>query len=161
MKRCKRQSKNAASFWRASGLRAARQSVSVRRRSDGEGRGSTFAVHLPATVVRRASGKEPQLHPTAASGLVPDFRPLDLTGITVLVVDDEPDARLLLERVLTECRAHVIVAENGEGALQAVETHRPHVLVTDIGMPQMDGYELLRRSERSAKPWAGSCRQSR
>jgi signal transduction histidine kinase/ActR/RegA family two-component response regulator/PAS domain-containing protein len=117
----------------------------VRAQSDGEGRGSTFAVHLPVTVVRRASGKEPRLHPTAASGLVSDFRPLDLTGITVLVVDDEPDARLLLERVLTECRAHVIVAENGEAALQAVETHRPHVLVTDIGMPQMDGYELLRR----------------
>jgi CheY-like chemotaxis protein len=61
------------------------------------------------------------------------------------VVDDEPDARELIERVLTECSAHVLTASSAEQALALLERERPHVLVSDVGMPNVDGYELLRR----------------
>ncbi|HEV7800908.1 MAG TPA: response regulator [Burkholderiales bacterium] len=69
----------------------------------------------------------------------------DLSGVKVLVVDDEPDARALLKRVLDECDAEVFTASNAVEALAVVQQHRPHVLVSDIGMPDVDGYELLRR----------------
>jgi CheY-like chemotaxis protein len=69
----------------------------------------------------------------------------DLSGVKVLVVDDEPDARALLKRVLDECDAEVFTASNAVEALAVVRQHRPHVLVSDIGMPDVDGYELLRR----------------
>jgi CheY-like chemotaxis protein len=74
-----------------------------------------------------------------------DFKPLDLSGIKVLVVDDETDARDLVRRVLTECDAQVLTAATAAEALLLVEREAPHVLVTDIGMPDVDGFELLRR----------------
>jgi CheY-like chemotaxis protein len=77
--------------------------------------------------------------------LFTDFDYADLSGVTVLVVDDEPDARELIERVLTECRAHVLTASSAEQALAMLQRERPHVLVSDIGMPNVDGYEFLRR----------------
>jgi CheY-like chemotaxis protein len=73
-----------------------------------------------------------------------DFHP-DLGGVRVLVVDDQDDARELIERVIAECNAVVRGCANGEEALKLVESFRPSVLVSDIGMPGMDGYELLRR----------------
>ena len=70
---------------------------------------------------------------------------VDLTGLTVLVVDDQPDARNLIARVLSDCNASVVTAGSAEEALALVESGRPDVLVSDIGMPDVDGYELLRR----------------
>jgi CheY-like chemotaxis protein len=63
----------------------------------------------------------------------------------VLVVDDESDARDLIRRVLTDCDAKVITASTAAEALLLIERERPDVLVSDIGMPDVDGYELLRR----------------
>jgi len=60
-------------------------------------------------------------------------------------VDDEPDARMLVKRVLEECRAEVFLASSAAEAVGMVESARPDVLVSDIGMPEVDGYELLRR----------------
>ena len=68
-----------------------------------------------------------------------------LTGVHVLVVDDDEDARELIERELAECQAEVLTAGDAAEALALVESERPHVLVSDIGMPDADGYELLRR----------------
>jgi len=61
-----------------------------------------------------------------------------------LVVDDQADARELIKRVLEECHAEVLTAGAADEALRAVERDRPDVLVSDIGMPDVDGYELLR-----------------
>ncbi len=63
----------------------------------------------------------------------------------MLVVDDQPDARELAARVLAECGAEVATAASASDALPLVERVRPAVLVSDIGMPDVDGYELLRR----------------
>jgi CheY-like chemotaxis protein len=119
---------------------------SVRAASAGEGSGATFSVSLPVMVVRRSSPPgEARVHPTAPASAASKFTALDLSGVRVLVVDDEADARELLERVLSDCSAEVITAGSAEEALLLIVQHRPHVLVSDIGMPDVDGYELLRR----------------
>ena len=109
--------------------------------SRGEGTGATFTVRLPLATLRVGEGW--RSGPGAGSPL--DFTTADLSGVRVLVVDDQADARDLIQRVLGECRADVVTASSPEEALAAVEATRPHVLVSDIGMPDVDGYELLRR----------------
>ena len=68
-----------------------------------------------------------------------------LSGISVLVLDDEEDARSLISRVLEECRARVVVASSVSQAMEILQRERPMVLVSDIGMPDVDGYEFIRR----------------
>ncbi len=117
---------------------------SVRVRSEGEGRGSTFIVHLPLTVVHRdGQGHAERMHPRAPQAGSGEFRHSDLSGIKVLVVDDETDARELVKHVLAQCDAEVLTASAAADALALVEAHRPDILVSDIGMPGTDGYELL------------------
>jgi PAS domain S-box-containing protein len=116
----------------------------VRVESAGEGRGATFSVHLPIAVVHRP-GSSPRVHPKTSEAFPREIKALDLAGITVLVVDDQPDARELVARVLADCNARVLTAGNAEEALALVQSERPDVLVSDIGMPEVDGYELLRR----------------
>jgi CheY-like chemotaxis protein len=61
----------------------------------------------------------------------------------VLVVDDEPDARDLIRRILSDCHADVTTAPNARAALSAFRNNPPDVLVSDLGMPEVDGFELL------------------
>jgi len=68
-----------------------------------------------------------------------------LNEIRVLVVDDEPDARSLVMRILRNGQASVMSAGSVEEAMEIVRTHRPHVIGSDIGMPGEDGYSLIRR----------------
>ncbi len=116
----------------------------VRVHSAGVDQGSTFTVQLPIAVVRR-DGAAGARHPTSPPAVAVDLALADLAGLRVLVVDDEEDARDLVRRVLTDCRAEVSTAGSAEEALSLIESLRPHVLVSDIGMPDVDGYELLRR----------------
>jgi CheY-like chemotaxis protein len=69
----------------------------------------------------------------------------DLSGVRVLVVDDEADARDLVLRVLSRCGAEVVTADSAREALAVFERDAPDVLVADVGMPDEDGYMLLRR----------------
>ena len=117
---------------------------SVRAASRGPDRGATFTVELPLLAIQRER-PEARRHPAAQAMAPLEFTRLDLAGIKVLVVDDEVDARDLIARVLTECRAEVFTAGTAEETLAAVERVRPHVLVSDIGMPTVDGYQLLRQ----------------
>jgi CheY-like chemotaxis protein len=117
----------------------------VRAISPGEGLGATFTVSLPL------SSEEPVAQPEATrppSLPPPTFKTFDLTGVSVVVVDDEPDARGLVARVLQECGANVSAAPCAEDALALIESDKPDVLVSDIGMPDVDGFELLRRLRR-------------
>ena len=80
--------------------------------------------------------------------------PIALQGVRVLVVDDEPDARDLIRRVLEDCKADVSPPASAAEAVPMLEAQRFHVLVSDIGMPVVDGYEFLRQV-RSLKPENG------
>lgn len=117
----------------------------VRVRSPGERLGATFSVYLPVTAVNLHDGNQPRAHPKTLNDLPPGFNPVDLSGVTVLVVDDERDARELVQRILLECNAKVFTAGTAAEALALVESCRPQILVSDIGMPNVDGFELLRR----------------
>jgi signal transduction histidine kinase len=133
---------------------------SVEARSPGEGQGSTFVVNLPSIVLQ--SEPSPGLnraHPTQASSDVDAPLP-SLYGVRVLVVDDEPDALELIRRVLQERGAVPATAASGQEALRALEESTPDVIVSDIGMPMMDGFEFMRRvRERGAH--AHSCSSAR
>ncbi len=118
---------------------------SVEAASAGEGQGATFTVRMPLTVVLHNASVAAGRHPRTGAPLSTELRAADLTGMTVLVVDDEQDARDLIEAVLADCHARVVVAASAAEALALVQRERPDVLVSDIGMPGMDGYELLRR----------------
>ena len=107
--------------------------------SEGQGKGSTFTVRLPVAISHRKAAT-PVLDSQPQSAL-PCPPPLD--GLRILVVDDELDARELLEALFTECKAVVASASSSAEALALLESFRPDVLVSDIGMPGEDGYALI------------------
>lgn len=114
---------------------------SVRAESDGLGKGSRFVVRLPIAPLPTTSiTMPPAIHPTASK---PSY-PRELEGLHVLVVDDEDDARELVAELLTECNVKVSSASNVRDALRLVESVRPTIIVSDIGMPEEDGYVLIR-----------------
>jgi PAS domain S-box-containing protein len=133
------------------GLAIAKQLVelhggTVRVESSGEGQGAIFIVNLPLSVLRSRMDEGERLHPqTPGTTTTLDRSQVDLKGIKVLVVDDEPDALGLISRVLMQQGAEVITANSGSQGLVSLQSARPDVLVSDIGMPEMDGYEFLRR----------------
>jgi PAS domain S-box-containing protein len=120
---------------------------SVRVKSEGPGHGSTFIIALPFTVLHghpepETERRHPRLAPkrigTADVGV-------DIKGVRVLVVDDEPDARALVKRLLEGCQAVVTAAESAKEAVELLQGRRFDVLVCDIGMPGEDGYSLIKR----------------
>ncbi|MES2898892.1 MAG: MHYT domain-containing protein [Pseudomonadota bacterium] len=130
------------------GLSIVRQLVelhggTVRASSPGEGEGATFTIALPR--LRAASGA--LLVDDGMAGLADQIARdrLELAGVSVLVVDDEPDAVQLVRAILEECGAKVVTAGSASEALSILMDHTPDVLVCDIGMPEMDGVELIRR----------------
>lgn len=136
------------------GLAIVRQLVelhggSVDADSPGEGRGATFIVRLPLLkdVERSASpsvGKG-HLHESTSSSLIPRPSSLPFAELRVLLVDDDTDARDLIAFILEQNGALVTSAANAAEAIQAFEQTNFDVLISDIGMPQMDGYMLLRQ----------------
>ncbi|MGB8507048.1 MAG: PAS domain S-box protein [Pyrinomonadaceae bacterium] len=116
--------------------------------SFGEGHGSTFTVKLPLVVVRSfnvgRAGDAERVHPTASNGSHFNCPP-ELDGLRLLVVDDEEDTRILLKMVLEKCGASVTTASSAREALAALKELRPHVLISDLGMPEEDGYALIKK----------------
>jgi PAS domain S-box-containing protein len=126
---------------------------SIQAKSLGEGHGATFVVSLPLVMLGEEKRGTPRFHPTASdpSDALPVPR---LDGIRALVVDDEADAIELVRRVLEAQGAIVSSAKSGEEALRALETSEPDVLISDVGMPGMDGYQfmrLMRAAERKGR----------
>jgi PAS domain S-box-containing protein len=120
------------------GLSIVRQLVelhegTVNAQSAGEGQGATFTVCLPIADCRSSP----------SSLLVENEQPLDLSGVTVLVVDDMTDSREFAAFVLEESGALVTQAASAQAALKALAQMSFDVLVTDIGMPDMNGYQLM------------------
>ncbi|UJR81698.1 response regulator [Sandaracinus amylolyticus] len=121
---------------------AAAHGGTVRAKSEGMGRGATFVVELPIgsrpTMPHGVTGLDRE--PVVLHG-TPDVR---LDGLDVLVVDDEEDARALVAEVLVARGAKVRSASSAGEALSLFEAACPDVLVSDIGMPDRDGYSLIR-----------------
>ena len=123
---------------------------SIRVTSQGEGKGATFFVDLPLSIVQLEDEGAARIHPTASTSV--DDLPLpSLEGIRIVVVDDEPDARDMLKRLLEDQAAHVEVHDSAHSALEALKHTRPDVIVSDIGMPRVDGYQFM-RSLRASEP---------
>ncbi len=116
----------------------------VRVTSAGEGLGTTVTVQLPLSVVHTYTDDGERLHPKNSDLKRPAFRPIDLAGVKVLIVDDEPDSVALIRRVLEDCDAEVYSALSARVALPILQREKPHVVVSDIGMPECDGYEFIR-----------------
>ena len=125
-------------------------SVAASNRSDGVG--AVFSVTLPlAADVARAEGqregapgaRSPAPGPAPAAGV-------PLVGLTVLLVDDEPDARALGQRILERSGARVRVAASADEAMDVLSDETPDVIVSDLGMPRKDGYALLRQVRETA-----------
>jgi signal transduction histidine kinase/CheY-like chemotaxis protein len=111
--------------------------------SKGIGQGATFFVRLPLSPERSLDFEK---RPALCVTMAPPFQARrQLAGVHVLVVDDEPDARELLAELLASCQAKVTCTGTAADALRLVETERPHVIVSDIGMPGEDGYSFIHK----------------
>jgi PAS domain S-box-containing protein len=127
---------------------------SVRAESEGPGCGATFVVELPARSAVAAVGR-----PSARTASTPDaarsvVAAPRIDGLRLLVVDDEHDALALVGEVLREQGAEVHVASSAHEAMAKLASVRPDVIVSDVGMPGVDGYALIRRI-RALPPYAG------
>jgi CheY-like chemotaxis protein len=124
------------------GLSIVKQIVSfmaepLRRIATGR-QGAVFRVKLPLAVSQLGE------HPRSSQRLSVPWVNADLSNIKVLIVDDDPDSRDLVHRLLSDCGATVSGAASAAEALAATHNQRPDILISDIGMPEIDGYQLLR-----------------
>ncbi|MFY9611381.1 MAG: ATP-binding protein, partial [Blastocatellia bacterium] len=120
----------------------------VHAESGGDGKGATFVVTLPLMMNRSIGADQERTHPTAAlKSLTLDYPP-QLTGVRVLVVDDESSALDLVSAILAECEAEVKTAASATEALAILSNDskwQPEVLISDIEMSEVDGYEFMRQ----------------
>lgn len=139
---------------------------SVRAKSPGLAQGSVFTMTLPVLPVQSdvVPAVETRRHPAARGDGIADGTTdgtadgngarmpgcADISGVRVLVVDDEPDALGVMQRLLESCDASVSVAGSADEALSKLRQERPDVLVSDIGMPGEDGFGLIRRVRQLA-----------
>jgi PleD family two-component response regulator len=115
---------------------------SVEARSEGPGKGSEFLVRLPVALQKRApDGRDQQVRPGDP-----------LSRHRILVVDDNSDGADSLGMLLEMYGAQVSIVRDGPSALGALGTYRPDVVLLDIGMPRMDGYEVARRARETRTP---------
>ena len=116
----------------------------VSARSPGEGKGAEFVVELPIALAPSAGlGDESRIHHGAvASGAFP--MP-SLGGLRILVVDDDADARDVISAVLSQAGAEVATASSTPQAIDLIDSWGPNILISDIGMPNQDGYDLIRK----------------
>lgn len=114
--------------------------------SDGLDKGATFRVRLPVVaglakpLPTRAIASQVQIEGRSSSLNLPS-----LQGLKLLIVDDEADARELLQTMLAPCGAEIITAATTSEALAQLEKQKPDLLVSDIGLPEEDGYTLIRK----------------
>jgi CheY-like chemotaxis protein len=117
----------------------------VKVTSEGENKGSTFEVKLPVLPVYQNAQTSGLVQTTDLASEVPVEGADDLAGLKILVVDDEADTCELLRALLTRCGAEVAAARSAAEAFELFRQVQPDVVVSDIGMPGEDGYELMRR----------------
>jgi PAS domain S-box-containing protein len=131
------------------GLSIVRQLVelhggTVHAESAGLGQGATFVVQLPVMVARWQAEQSQRRHPASGGHVQMECPPM-LSGLRVLVVDDEADTRILLRAMLEQCGSEVMTAATAGEALELFGQSRPDILISDIGMPEENGYSLIGR----------------
>lgn len=112
----------------------------VEARSDGPGQGATFRVRLPVLAVRPEGAPSTDSQPMMYETMPGDA----LVGVRCVLVDDEPSAREVVAATLRRFGAEVRAVARAADALEALEADPPHVLVSDIAMPETSGYDLIR-----------------
>jgi signal transduction histidine kinase/ActR/RegA family two-component response regulator len=117
---------------------------SVLAKSGGVGKGATFIVLLPISVILGLPGQGTHQHPSTATDA--EFATsVDLKGVRVMVVDDNADANNLVKHLLEQCEVTVATCTSGAECLERIASASPDVLISDIGMPEMDGYTMMRQ----------------
>lgn len=116
-------------------------SVSVH--SEGQGKGATFTISLPFLGVVSNEGEAEFANPVQSDEVISMDGLPSLQGLKVLVVDDEADTRELIREVLKDCGSEVILSRSAAEALEALEQYQPDILISDLGMPDEDGYSLI------------------
>src|ERR687886_104173 len=111
----------------------------VKAESSGEGQGATFTVTLPLLARSKDANSEPK------DNLCLNAHTSPLAGLCILAVDDEVDNLELVQFILEQAGATVICVSSATDALQQLKESKPDVFIADIGMPQMDGYTLIRQ----------------
>lgn len=127
----------------------------VRVTSLGENAGATFTVHLPLAVLHPAPDATNYQHPASSRTSTPGPAQPLLQKVSLLVVDDEEDARSMLAKMLSKAGAEVTTASSARRALELLGSHIPHVIISDIGMPDNDGYDLIREIRRRSVEQGG------
>jgi CheY-like chemotaxis protein len=117
---------------------------SVSASSQGEGRGARFEVRLPI-IAQAAMTPDQDLRQRGRRQPVLVSSPTRLSGIHVLAIDDDADALNLVREILQSAGARVTTAEDAIIALDRIEAVQPDVIVADIGLPHMDGFEFIER----------------
>jgi signal transduction histidine kinase len=118
----------------------------VQATSSGDGTGAMFMVKLPLLPVYQRETEGEHVHPTASdTAPLPIEYPDDLAGLKILVVDDEADTLELIKVLLGQCGAAVTTARSVAEAVEVLERMLPDVIISDIGMPFEDGFELIRK----------------
>lgn len=129
---------------------------SIRAMSAGPGLGSSFIVRLPLRAIHASVEKGDSVAPYVEPNLhAIELNDVSISGIRVLIVDDEPDARALLKRLLEDKGAVVIVCTSAPEAMDSLKTEKPDVIVSDIGMPHEDGYSFIRRVRKQPHDCGG------
>lgn len=113
---------------------------SIEARSDGGGQGSEFIVHLPILST-----------PAVAAPPATDIAPAPAAERRILIVDDNTDSAESLSMLLEITGNKTYLAHDGVAAIEAIEQHRPEVVLLDIGLPKLDGHEVCRRVRE--QPW--------
>jgi signal transduction histidine kinase/CheY-like chemotaxis protein len=124
---------------------------SIEATSGGLGQGTTFRMKMPLRIVHPTQDGAERVHPRSSyrSRAVPLG---DLKGIHVLAVDDDTDALTLVAELLDAAGAQVTTARSAEEALHHLDTDPPSVLVADLGMPHVDGFQLIEQVRRHRNP---------
>jgi PAS domain S-box-containing protein len=125
----------------------------VRAESAGNGQGATFTLRLPSSRLQVPSNDAAA---AAGTNAVPPESAVSLDGLRLLLIEDEPDTREFLERLLKTHGAQVVTAASATEALDALSSARPDIVLSDIGLPDLNGYDLLERiRERDADAGGG------
>lgn len=118
----------------------------VEARSEGLEKGAQFIIRIPITAVRQPELAQGEKRSEAKRQFTTNYLSSgNIRGVKVLIVDDDPDTRILLTRLLEDCGAVVATAADVVQALHAIQHLRPDLLVSDIGMPDQNGYDFIRQ----------------